>query len=401
MDGISYETGFQAASALVLPGWLALWASPWLGRLRRGAWLYSGALAPLTLGAAYVVLVAAHWPGAGGGYGSLAGVGALFAHPGMLLAGWLHYLAFDLLVGTWIARAGLRAGMPAWQLLPCLALTFLFGPAGLLAYLGLRHAGTIHRGVAALHARQPALTTFGLLMFAAMLPTAVAAVLDPRTLHGVGVWIKPLKFMAAIGVHVLTLAWLLGAVPEPVRRGRLLRATVAVVLATAGFEFVYITLQAGLGQDSHFNHATPLHTALYALMGLGAVLLTTASLPVAWALWRHGRALAPAWRLAAMLGSVLSAAGGVLSGALIAAHGGPLVDPTLSYSPVPLLGWSWTGGDLRPAHFVGLHALQVLPLLGVLALRLRLSRPIAWVALAAAGYTAFYAWTVGQALGGT
>ena len=74
----------------------------------------------------------------GGGFGSIAQVRALFANDAALTAGWFHYLAFDLFVGTWIAPEGLAAGVLPIVLVLCLLLTFLFGPAGLLLFLALR-----------------------------------------------------------------------------------------------------------------------------------------------------------------------------------------------------------------------------------------------------------------------
>ncbi len=82
-------------------------------------------------------MLLAYWPGQGG-FGTLAEVRILFDIPGMLAAGWIHYLAFDLFVGSWIAARGAALRLPHWQLLPVLLLTFLFGPAGLLAFMLLR-----------------------------------------------------------------------------------------------------------------------------------------------------------------------------------------------------------------------------------------------------------------------
>ena len=65
---------------------------------------------------------------------TLAGVTTLFSSPWLLVAGWLHYLAFDLLIGTWEARDSVGRGVPRWALVPCLFLTLMFGPAGWLAY---------------------------------------------------------------------------------------------------------------------------------------------------------------------------------------------------------------------------------------------------------------------------
>ena len=93
---------------------------------------------PLLLAVVYVVLVAATLAQSEGGFSSLAGVRTLFENPWVLLAGWTHYLAFDLLIGGWEARDARRRGIPHWLVVPALVLTFLLGPAGLLLYLATR-----------------------------------------------------------------------------------------------------------------------------------------------------------------------------------------------------------------------------------------------------------------------
>ncbi|WP_035557911.1 ABA4-like family protein [Hymenobacter sp. IS2118] len=129
---------FSLANPLAALGWLLLLLAPrWRGTR---AVVLSGAL-PLLLAATYVVLIGyqtlAH-PVAGAGFGSLAEVGALFGEPWALLAGWVHYLCFDLAVGAWETRDAQRRGVPHLVLIPCLAATFLLGPLGLLLYCGLR-----------------------------------------------------------------------------------------------------------------------------------------------------------------------------------------------------------------------------------------------------------------------
>jgi Domain of unknown function (DUF4281) len=131
------DTVFKAASTAALLGWLALLLSPRSVRWARPAWRFSGRLLPLAFSALYVAMLAAHWRGAGG-FGSASEVRALFDVPGVLVAGWVHYLAFDLFVGAWIAERGAALSLPHWQLVPVLLLTFLFGPAGLLAFVVLR-----------------------------------------------------------------------------------------------------------------------------------------------------------------------------------------------------------------------------------------------------------------------
>jgi hypothetical protein len=129
---------FKLASQVAFLGWLLLLVAPrWRGTQ---AVVLSGAL-PLVLAASYVGLISYQTlihPAPGAGFGSLAEVAALFREPWALLAGWVHYLCFDLAVGAWEARDARRRGMPHLALIPCLAATFLLGPLGLLLYCGLR-----------------------------------------------------------------------------------------------------------------------------------------------------------------------------------------------------------------------------------------------------------------------
>lgn len=126
---------FQIANPLALLGWVALVLSPLAPRV---ALIVAGVAVPLVLSVAYAGLVLAFWAGAAGGFDTLANVQMLFTDPHVALAGWLHYLAFDLFVGAWAVRVAREEGIPHLFLLPCLALTFLFGPAGFLAFSALR-----------------------------------------------------------------------------------------------------------------------------------------------------------------------------------------------------------------------------------------------------------------------
>jgi hypothetical protein len=138
---MSNDQLFQWASAAVLPGWLALATAPLWGR-RRGLAIGLARLLGAVLAGLYVTLLvtglAGEGPPEGAGFGSLAGVRALMASESALLAGWVHYLVFDLWVGSWEAEDAPSARVPHLALLPCLALTFLAGPTGLLLYLLIR-----------------------------------------------------------------------------------------------------------------------------------------------------------------------------------------------------------------------------------------------------------------------
>ncbi len=134
---IDPERLFSFGSSLAMLAWLALAASPaaapWAPRVR----FVAGRVLPLLLAMGYAALFASHGMG-DGGFGSIAAVQRLFASPPLLVAGWLHYLAFDLFVGAWIAERAAAIHLPHALVLPLLALTFLFGPSGFLAFAGVR-----------------------------------------------------------------------------------------------------------------------------------------------------------------------------------------------------------------------------------------------------------------------
>lgn len=127
------------ANAAVLPGWLLLLVAP---RWKFSARLISGILIPGLLAVAYAWLVSLGWGDADGDMDTIMGIRSFFETPEILVAGWIHYLAFDLFIGSWQVREAQRVGMPHWAVVPCLLLTMMFGPAGLLLFLVLRGAVT-------------------------------------------------------------------------------------------------------------------------------------------------------------------------------------------------------------------------------------------------------------------
>lgn len=128
---------FRIANSLALLSWIVLAAA---GRRRHVATLLTGVLVPLVLAGTYSALIAVHWGEGTGSFQTLTGVGELFSNRWLLLAGWIHYLAFDLFIGSWEVRDSARLGIPHLVVIPFLALTFFFGPAGLLCYFLLRFA---------------------------------------------------------------------------------------------------------------------------------------------------------------------------------------------------------------------------------------------------------------------
>ncbi len=131
---MSNDTIFQICNTAVLPGWILLLAAPkWRWTLRIAMFTM-----PALLAIAYIWVFIANFDGLHADFYSLGAVTYLFQKPGMALAGWIHYLAFDLFVGSWMVRDARRLRIVHLAVIPCLMMTFLFGPVGLLMYLSLR-----------------------------------------------------------------------------------------------------------------------------------------------------------------------------------------------------------------------------------------------------------------------
>jgi hypothetical protein len=184
---------------------------------------------------------------------------------------------------------------------------------------------------------------------------AVLAVVDDRVLLGAPLWFKPLKFAISLALYAATLSWMLGQLRE-----RTLARTGWIVTAAAAIEMAVIVGQAAVGNRSHYNMDTPLSAALWGTMGVTIVVLWLATLAVALRFLREpgrDRAATTAIRLGLVVALIGLAEGFLMATAATHTVGAPDGGPGL-----PLLGWSTVGGDLRIAHFVGMHALQGLPL---------------------------------------
>jgi uncharacterized membrane protein YhaH (DUF805 family) len=225
--------------------------------------------------------------------------------------------------------------------------------------------------VARLH--RPLIVVAGLMAAVALF--ALAGILaDDRTLFGVPIWLKPFKFAVSIAIYTTTMAWMLSLLAERRRRfGWWLGTIVATSLL---IEMVIIAGQAARGRPSHFNAATPQDSVLFSIMGATIAIAWIATLILAILLLMQ-RLPDRTNALAVRLGLIV-ALGGMAVGflmtmptaaqlteerpTLIGAHsvGVPDGGPGL-----PLVNWSTTGGDLRAGHFIGMHALQALPLLAL------------------------------------
>jgi len=132
---VTPEQVFSIVNLIATVGWIALVILP--GR-RWVTEIVTSTVVPLLFAVVYVGIVATTLGRTPGGFSSLEGVAMLFSNPWVLLAGWIHYLAVDLLIGTWEARDARERGLTHALLIPCLFLTFMFGPAGWLLYMGVR-----------------------------------------------------------------------------------------------------------------------------------------------------------------------------------------------------------------------------------------------------------------------
>jgi hypothetical protein len=136
---MSAEVLFRICNSIALAGWVLLAVFP---RKRWSGPLITGVVIPALLSLFYLFLVGTQFGKAAGDFQSLAGVATLFANPFVLLAGWVHYLAFDLFVGSFEVRDAQRVGLSHFVVLPCLFFTFMLGPIGFLLYLVVRFVKT-------------------------------------------------------------------------------------------------------------------------------------------------------------------------------------------------------------------------------------------------------------------
>jgi ABA DEFICIENT 4-like len=137
VEDVMLEQLFRLANGLALLGWTSL-ALGLVLRVDSLRTRIAGLGVPVVLSVGYTAILAAHWGQGNGNFSTLAGVTNLFQSPWLLLAGWVHYLAFDLFVGAWVTKDAEARGAPRWALVPVLPAVFMFGPAGFLLWQLLR-----------------------------------------------------------------------------------------------------------------------------------------------------------------------------------------------------------------------------------------------------------------------
>ncbi|MDY1004472.1 hypothetical protein [Curtobacterium sp. CFBP9011] len=218
----------------------------------------------------------------------------------------------------------------------------------------------------------PALMTVAAVMALCAVVSVVGLLVDPRTVLGAPLWAKPLKFSVSILLYAVTWAWLIAHLPRWRRLAHRLGTVIAVTLLV---EQALILWAAATGTTSHFNVSSPLHVVVWGVMAVSITVLYLCTFVTSVALF-FLRLPTPALTVAVRLGAVIALGGiGVaflMTGptptqltspdGIVGAHAVGVVD---GGPGVPVLGWSTTGGDYRVAHFVGMHALQLIPLLAL------------------------------------
>ncbi|WP_434391255.1 hypothetical protein [Melittangium boletus] len=231
----------------------------------------------------------------------------------------------------------------------------------------------------------PALTLGTGVMLLGLVASTIGLVVDPRQLVGEPVWLKPTKFYASLAVYDVTLLYLFHVLESPARRLR----PIGLILSLCGLqELAVITLQAARGMRSHFSVGTSLDRLLSASMGVTVVVLWVTMMVLAGVLMRarlRDGVLASALRLGVMVSVVgmglaffMTVPHGaqrteLAAGRALSEQGGHSFGGEDGGPGLPGVGWSTTVGDMRPAHFFGIHALQGLPLLAALLGRTRRS----------------------------
>jgi hypothetical protein len=232
-------------------------------------------------------------------------------------------------------------------------------------------------------ALSPVLAVSTVVMLVAAVFTSAGILFDPRQVAGEPAWLKPTKFYVSLAIYDATILYFLSFLSE---RRRFVRAVGAILSACGLLEMVGITLQAARGVRSHFNVATPLDGAIFGAMGAVILVLWVTMMVLAVVLVRAklaDRPLASALRMGLVVGVVGAGLGHFMTApraeqlAVMKAGEQPMESGAHTFGGkdggpgLPLVGWSSTAGDMRPAHFAGLHGMQVLPFLAVLLARRR------------------------------
>ena len=206
------------------------------------------------------------------------------------------------------------------------------------------------------------LLVYSVLMCVALGLTYLYSLGDERTLRGIGIWSKPMKFMAATALFAWTTVWVTHLANAAITHGRAYKGICALLLVTSLFEVAYISYQGANGSASHYNTSDLWHAMLFGLMAIAAVGLTATQGWLAWEIWKaRGTYGLSVTARAVIIGLTFTFVLSTISGFLLGGNQPP-AGPGL-----PVVGWHLQN-DIRPSHFLGVHAHQFIPLMGILAI---------------------------------
>ncbi|MEN9385044.1 MAG: hypothetical protein RL323_2187 [Pseudomonadota bacterium] len=200
------------------------------------------------------------------------------------------------------------------------------------------------------------LIAYGALMWLGCGITYFVSLGDVRTLREVGIWVKPMKFMAATALFAWTTVWVTELAHANLTHGPAYKGICALIVVTSFFEVAYITYQASQGAPSHYNTSYPWHAFMFGLMAVAAVGLTASQAWLAWEIWAaRGSSTLSVIAWGVVIGLVLTFLLSTTSGFLLGGKQPP------AGSGLPVFGWHLYK-DIRPSHFLGVHAQQLIPL---------------------------------------
>ncbi len=225
-----------------------------------------------------------------------------------------------------------------------------------------------------LRRRSAPLTALAVMHLAMLAVFLVAGALDDTLILGINRWIKPAKFAISIAIYLATIAWLL---PDTGVVDRARSRVVAIIGATLTYEMLAIGLQAARGTTSHYNIASAFDAAIFSSMGAAILVNTLAAAYLARGAWRRLHREPSGYQSGIVAGFALFLVGSAIGGWLVSNNGHTVGAPD-GGPGLPLVNWSRESGDLRIAHFVGLHALQFLPPVGLLC-----GARVVWIAAGA------------------
>jgi hypothetical protein len=326
---------------------------------------------------------------------TMAGWQHLLADPAALTFVWAQIIAWDLFIGRWIYLDSRKRGIHPLVSSPLIALAALLSPIAVPLYLFLRrfpamrftlfepeaeprttmpaeleNAGPLRKAALGWHRPLMVATAFSWLIGVISL---VGMAVDDRELLNAPIWAKAAKFGFSFGLYTLTLAWMLSLPRRHVKLGQKL-GTIAAV--TTIIEVGIVALQIIRGTRSHFNIATAFDATMWVIMAVVVLVLWVANLISAIFIGRERCAEEPElW--ACRLGTLISLAGMAVAFLMTTStadqrtqsprliNGAHSVGVPDGGPGMPVTGWSTTGGDLRVPHFIGIHALQLVPLFAV------------------------------------